>query len=163
MSNIDITEIKTRYTMCELLERLGIEVDRKNFICCPFHSEDTPSCRIYEYSYYCFGCGVGGDIIDFVRRYLNKSFAEAIKYLGGERVSFVEQRRIKNRRREYNAAEKARSERDEKYNVLMDEWVRLDKLRTEYAPTDENEPLNPLFVEAITNIARVENELDGLN
>lgn len=162
MSNTDIAAVKARYTMKELLNKLGIESDKKGFICCPFHAEDTPSCKIYESSFYCFGCGVGGDTIDFVKRYLNLSFAEAIEYLGGAKVSFSEQRRILNRKRAYEAAEKKRNERAEKYNALMDEWTRLDKQRRDYAPKSQDEPLNELFVEAIKNIARIENELDGL-
>ena len=36
---------------------------------CPFHSEKSPSFTVYEdsNSYYCFGCGAGGDVIGFIR------------------------------------------------------------------------------------------------
>ena len=39
---------------------------------CPFHSERTPSFHVYPdtQSYYCFGCGEQGDVIDFTARYL---------------------------------------------------------------------------------------------
>lgn len=45
-----------------------LEIPRSRTIRCPFHGEGqerTPSCRIYERSYYCFGCGRGGDIFNF--------------------------------------------------------------------------------------------------
>ena len=37
---------------------------------CPFHSEKTPSLTVYpeNQSFYCFGCGVGGDVITFIRK-----------------------------------------------------------------------------------------------
>ena len=40
---------------------------------CPFHSEKTPSFTVYpeSQSFYCFGCGAGGDAISFVRRMEN--------------------------------------------------------------------------------------------
>lgn len=51
---------------------------KKHFISCPFHNEKTPSLRIYENTFYCFGCGVGGDVIRFTRHYFNLSFMDAI-------------------------------------------------------------------------------------
>ena len=51
--------------------------------CCPFHAEKTPSCFVYgsTQSFYCFGCGVGGDIITFIEKIENLSYVEAIKFL----------------------------------------------------------------------------------
>ncbi len=51
--------------------------------CCPFHTEKTPSFAVYpEKGFYkCFGCGVAGDTITFVREIEGKSFVEAVKYL----------------------------------------------------------------------------------
>lgn len=50
---------------------------------CPFHSEKTPSCVIYPdtNSFYCFGCGVGGDVITFVMNIENLSYIEAVRLL----------------------------------------------------------------------------------
>ncbi len=56
----------------------------RNFVClCPFHSEKTPSCTVYaeNNSFYCFGCGVGGDVITFVMKIENLDYVEAIKFL----------------------------------------------------------------------------------
>jgi DNA primase len=52
---------------------------------CPFHQEKTPSFTVSADKglYYCFGCGEGGDVIRFVQRIENLSFAEAIEQLGG--------------------------------------------------------------------------------
>lgn len=50
---------------------------------CPFHSEKTPSFTVYNdtQSYYCFGCGAGGDVITFVKQIENVDYVEAIKIL----------------------------------------------------------------------------------
>ncbi len=56
----------------------------RNFVCsCPFHSEKTPSCTIFTdtQSFYCFGCGAGGDVITFTMKVENLDFTEAVKLL----------------------------------------------------------------------------------
>ncbi|MBQ5782827.1 MAG: DNA primase [Oscillospiraceae bacterium] len=50
---------------------------------CPFHSEKTPSFTVYPetQSYYCFGCGAGGDIISFAKEVNGLTYVEAVKML----------------------------------------------------------------------------------
>ena len=50
---------------------------------CPFHSEKTPSFFVYPQtqSFYCFGCGAGGDVITFIRRIENLEYMEAVRLL----------------------------------------------------------------------------------
>ena len=50
---------------------------------CPFHNEKSPSFSVSENKqmYYCFGCGVGGNVFSFLMQYENLSFQEAIKQL----------------------------------------------------------------------------------
>lgn len=50
---------------------------------CPFHSEKTPSFVVYpeSQSFYCFGCGAGGDAISFIMRAENLEYIEAVKFL----------------------------------------------------------------------------------
>ncbi|MBR6790386.1 MAG: DNA primase, partial [Oscillospiraceae bacterium] len=50
---------------------------------CPFHSEKTPSMVVYHenQSFYCFGCGAGGDVISFIMRIENLSYIEAVRFL----------------------------------------------------------------------------------
>lgn len=53
--------------------------------CCPFHDEDTPSFTVTPAIgyYYCFGCGEGGDAIDFVSKHEGIGFAEAVNHIVG--------------------------------------------------------------------------------
>lgn len=50
---------------------------------CPFHNEKTPSFVVYPetQSFYCFGCGAGGDVITFVKKVQNLDYVEAVKWL----------------------------------------------------------------------------------
>ncbi len=50
---------------------------------CPFHSEKTPSLVVYPdtQSFYCFGCGAGGDVITFIMKIENLDYIEAVRFL----------------------------------------------------------------------------------
>lgn len=50
---------------------------------CPFHNEKTPSFTVYPdtASFYCFGCGAGGDIFTFIRKIENLDYVEAVRRL----------------------------------------------------------------------------------
>lgn len=80
----------------ELEDRSRIEEIAENYVrlrragknlvgLCPFHSEKTPSFNIYpgNNSYYCFGCGKGGGVINFVMDIERLDFLEAVKWLAG--------------------------------------------------------------------------------
>ena len=53
---------------------------------CPFHNEKTPSFVVSEAKqiFTCFGCGASGDAIEFVKRYNNLEFNDAIRQLASE-------------------------------------------------------------------------------
>ena len=74
----DITEVVSSYVQ---LRHRG----RTHTGLCPFHSEKTPSFVVYPetQSFYCFGCGAGGDVITFVRKINNLDYVEAVKMLAG--------------------------------------------------------------------------------
>lgn len=50
---------------------------------CPFHNEKTPSFTVYNntQSFYCFGCGAGGDAVTFIKKIENLDYLDAVKYL----------------------------------------------------------------------------------
>ena len=50
---------------------------------CPFHGEKTPSFTVYTEteSFYCFGCGAGGDVISFIMKIENLDYTDAVKFL----------------------------------------------------------------------------------
>ncbi len=72
----DIEQVISPYVT---LKRRG-----KNLVgLCPFHGEKTPSFTVYPEngSFYCFGCGVGGDVFTFTKLIENLDYIEAIKLL----------------------------------------------------------------------------------
>lgn len=50
---------------------------------CPFHNEKTPSFTVYNdtQSFYCFGCGAGGDAVTFIKNIENLDYLDAVKLL----------------------------------------------------------------------------------
>lgn len=72
----DIEQIVSRYTN---LKRSGRNLSGL----CPFHSEKTPSFVVYPEngSFYCFGCGAGGDVVTFVRMAEHLEYIEALRFL----------------------------------------------------------------------------------
>ena len=50
---------------------------------CPFHSEKTPSFTVYpqDNSFYCFGCGIGGNAVTFVRQIEHLDYPDAVEFL----------------------------------------------------------------------------------
>jgi len=81
-----LEEIKSKYSMLDILARYNIKVTR-GFCQCPFHKGDrTPSMKVYKDGFYCFGCGAGGDFIKFVQLHDNLSFEGACKFISGEEL-----------------------------------------------------------------------------
>lgn len=72
----EITSVISSYTS---LKKAG----RDSVCLCPFHSEKTASCHIYAdtQSFYCFGCGAGGDVINFIRLIEHLDYIESVKFL----------------------------------------------------------------------------------
>jgi len=50
---------------------------------CPFHSEKSPSFTVYpgDNSFYCFGCGIGGNAVTFIRQIEHLDYPDAVKFL----------------------------------------------------------------------------------
>ena len=65
--------VKAAVTVRQAAEHYGLKVGHGNMACCPFHNDHTPSMKLNEDYFYCFGCGATGDVIDFVARLFNLS------------------------------------------------------------------------------------------
>lgn len=75
-----IEELKTKTDFVGVISRY-VQLERKGRLFwgrCPFHAEKTPSFAVNDYDqfYHCFGCGVGGDVIKFVKE------IESVDYMG---------------------------------------------------------------------------------
>ena len=90
-----LEEIKLRNSIEEVigrvvtLKRAGANLVGR----CPFHSEKTPSFTVFPStsSYYCFGCGAGGDVVTFVMQSENLEYREAVEFLAKQAGIKVEE------------------------------------------------------------------------
>ena len=83
---VDIPALKARHPLGDTVEAAGVRLRGRGRVrqgVCPFHDEAEGSFTVYADSerFYCFGCGVGGDVLDFTRRVENLSLPEAIARL----------------------------------------------------------------------------------
>ena len=166
-----VQTIKDRLTMREVLLHYGYEPNRAKFICCPFHNEKTPSMKIFEKDYHCFGCGASGDVITFAQQLFSLSFPEALKKIDidfglnlyGEH-SFEDLRKSHYKQKQLQAKrERERAEReqaDNEYWAAFDEWKRLDDNKRNYSPNTPDEEWHPLFVEELKKLVYHEYWLD---
>lgn len=83
--NSFLDEIRQKADIVQIIsDYVKLELKGKNYLgLCPFHQEKTPSFTVSrdKQLYYCFGCGAGGDIFNFMMEMENLSFMEAAKIL----------------------------------------------------------------------------------
>ena len=80
-----LRELNAKTNLVELIQSY-IPLKRNGrtyWACCPFHHEKTPSFKVDEGAefYHCFGCGVSGNAITFVKEYENLDFMQAVQLL----------------------------------------------------------------------------------
>lgn len=169
------TAIKTMVSTPNLFEFYGFKRNRAGFVCCPFHGEKTPSMKVYDGAkgFHCFGgCGAHGDVLDFVQRYFNLSFNEALAKINADfHLGLpLEENNKEARRKAMKEADERRklleaNEREHKrlrkaYDEALAYWIRLDMNKVLYAPKSADEELDPLFVEAVQGLESAAQRLD---
>ena len=80
-----IEEVRQKNDIVDVVSQY-VKLTRKGssyFGLCPFHNEKTPSFSVTpgKQMYYCFGCGAGGNVFNFIMEYGNYTFGEALKHL----------------------------------------------------------------------------------
>ncbi len=85
---IDIAALKRRRPLAEVVEASGVKLRGQGRVRqgpCPFHEEERGSFTVYQDSqrWHCFGCGLGGDALDFIQRLEGVDLPEAIRRLDG--------------------------------------------------------------------------------
>ena len=83
---VDLAALKRRHLLAEVVEGAGVELRGRGRVrqgVCPFHEEREGSFTVYGDTerWYCFGCGEGGDVLDFLQRLEGLSLPEAIRRL----------------------------------------------------------------------------------
>lgn len=153
------TQIKMAVSVKEAVEYYGLEVNRGNMVCCPFHNDRTPSMKLNEEYFYCFGCGAHGDVVALTAQLFDLPPAEAAKKLAAD-FGIVEQKPsvlTKLKRSKSQAELESRS-----FRVLGDYLQILQDWKAHCAPQSPEDAINPRYAEACHMLERIENMLDIL-
>lgn len=140
--------VKAAVTPKQAAETYGIRVQRSGMCRCPFHDDRTPSMKLYEDHYHCFGCGATGDVVDLVSRYFGIGPYEAAKKLASDFRISQDIHAVQVRpKRPYLT--KFREDEKLCFSVLVDYLHLLEKWKVEYAPKNmDEETWDDRFVEA---------------
>lgn len=153
------TQIKMAVSVKEAAEYYGLEVNRGNMICCPFHADRTPSMKLNEDYFYCFGCGASGDVIDLAARLFGLSGYDAAKKLAAD-FGITEQKPSILARLQRGASQ-AETER-RCFRVLEDYLRILQDWKERCAPRSPEDSIDPRYAEACHMLERIGNMLDIL-
>ena len=153
------TQIKMAVSVKEAAEYYGLEVNRGNMVCCPFHNDRTPSMKLNEDYFYCFGCGATGDVIDLTAQLFRLSPADAARKLAAD-FGIAEQKPsilAKLQRGKSQAETERRC-----FRVLGDYLQILQDWKAHCAPQSPEDAIDPRYAEACHMLERIENMLDIL-
>lgn len=163
-----IREVKERADIVKVAEYYGIKLNRAYKCVCPFHKEKTASFSIspQKQIWKCFGCGKGGDVISLVSELLNINALEAAKSINNtlglgldaeKPSSYLEINKYKQKRK---TEEMFKTWENKTFQLLCDYLHLLWRWEEENAPTNPNEDINDLFVEAMHNRDYIEYLID---
>lgn len=146
--------VKAAIPLPEAAKRYGLDASGSGMICCPFHEDHTPSMKLYEDHYYCFGCGRHGDLVDLLSElFCIPPYEAACKLADDFGVDpYAEVPR--------SAAEKElRSFREKQLRCqrVLSEYLRLlTKWKSQYALNDPLAEPNDRYVEACQMIDTID-------
>lgn len=133
----NLDELKNSINLVDYVQNCGVELKYsagEYTGLCPFHHEDTPSFKINPEKniWYCFGCGMGTDIFDFVQGFYNLSFSKAVQKLCQDLgVEIKETPSIIQQIRKYRNEEKEGTSSPHTYLLenVMDEFPNEHKIK----------------------------------
>jgi hypothetical protein len=135
-------------------ERYGLEVNCAGMVRCLFHEERTPSMKLYEDHYFCFGCGKHGDVINLVAELFSiPPYYAACKLVGDFGVD--------------TSAEIVHQPAREELRIFREDQLRCQRVlcaylrmltewKTQYAPIDPNAEPDDRYVEACQMIDTID-------
>ena len=148
--------VKAAVTPRMAAERYGLPIQQGGMVCCPFHADRTPSMKLNEDYFYCFGCGATGDVIDLAARLFDLSKYEAVQKLAadfgisGEKPSVLA--KLKRGKTQAEAERHC-------FRVLRDYFGILQDWKEHCAPQSPEDPIDPRYAEACHMLERIGNML----
>ena len=157
--------VKQAVTLRAAAEQYGVDVNRHGMVVCPFHDDRSPSLKLNDDYYHCFGCGASGDVIDFVARLFkigNKEAAEKLAVdfgIGFDRSA----RKSIPKKRPISISKQIAQQREDytfrtlnQYHHLLQDWL------VKYDPKNPEDEIDMRFLEAVQHKEYVEYLLDVL-
>ena len=151
--------VKAAVTPRMAAARYGLPIQQGSMVCCPFHADRTPSMKLNEDYFYCFGCGASGDVIDLAARLFGLSGYDAAKKLAAD-FGIVEQKPSVLRKLKRSKSQAELESRS--FRVLGDYLQILQDWKTHCAPQSPEDAIDPRYAEACHMLERIENMLDIL-
>ena len=149
--------VKESITVKQATTLYGLPVTSTWMTRCPFHEDHTPSMKLNDTYYYCFGCGATGDVIDFTARLFDLSSFQAARKLAqdfGLSPDKPPSGTIALPKPPALPSDAQQEDITYCIRVLHDYRDLLIRWRTEFAPLSREEPLDDRFVEALHKIGR---------
>lgn len=132
-------------------ERYGLTANRAGMVCCPFHDDHTPSLKLNEDYFYCFGCGAGGDVVSLTARLFNlRPYAAASKLAVDFDVD------VPATAPPDGSLNRFRSDLL-RCQMILDEYLNLlIRWQNRYRPRDESAEPDDRYVEACQMLERID-------
>ena len=157
--------IKAAVTVKQAAALYGLPITTTGMTRCPFHEDHTPSMKLNDTYYYCFGYGATGDVIDLTARLFDLSSLQAARKLAQDfglgpdnppsgAVALPKPPIASSNAQQEDIAHCLR--------VLYDYRNLLTRWRTEFAPLSPEESLDDCFVEALHMLDVVDDLMDRL-
>ena len=156
--------VKAAATVRQAAEHYGLKIGQGNMVCCPFHADRTPSMKLNEDYFYCFGCGTSGDVIDLVAKLFNLSSYDAAKKLAYDFGIDPDKppAAAALRKPKYPLAKAFQNETLHCQRILCDYLHLLEHWKVQYAPETPEDTLGDRFVEACQMLDYIEDLADIL-
>ena len=158
-------KIKSAITVPQAAKVYGMEPDRRSMVCCPFHSDNTPSMKLNDTYYYCFGCGATGDVIDLTAKLFSlnpRQAAEKLVHDFGLDPDKPPANAIALPLPKRGLTDEQRADAAYCLRVLTDYLDLLHDWRERYKPTSPEEPQDERFVEALHMTDLIEHLTDHI-
>lgn len=151
--------VKAAVTPRMAAERYGLLIRQGSMACCPFHADRTPSMKLNEDYFYCFGCRASGDVIDLAARLFGLSQYEAAQKLAAD-FGITEQKPSILAKLQRGKSQEEAERRC--FRVLGDYLQILQDWKTNCAPQSPEDAIDPRYAEACHMLERIGNMLDIL-
>ena len=156
MDNV-FSEIKSRLAMPEVARFYGLEMNRAGMACCPFHDDKSPSLKVYDDHFYCFGCGATGDCTGFVAKLFGLRQIDAAKKINEDfGLGLFDRGNAVPIKIEVNPKYEMQKWLGEARLTVKAYLTELYKWHRDYAPRNQDDEFHPLIVESLQKIDYIE-------